>query len=111
MKLAFEPFDGRSFNDRDVWDLDSNNRIVGFIASGRQNPGIYISLFDEKYTTTVDTFPECRGFVEGVEKVLNHMMSLASESNLSEVKPQYEALSQVLRAAGRSNPTQRGDGT
>ena len=89
MKLAFEPFDGRSFNDREVRDMDSNNRIVGFIASGRQTAGIHISLFDGRYTTTVPTFLECRGFVEGVEKVINHMVSLADEGNLGGVKPQY----------------------
>jgi hypothetical protein len=88
MKLAFEPFDGRTFTDRDVRDMDSNNRVVGFIASGRQTPGIHISLFDGKYTATVPKFEECRGFVEGVEKVLNHMASLASESTPG-VKPQY----------------------
>ena len=91
MRLAFEPFDGRAFNDRDVRDMDSNNRVVGFIASGRQTPGIHISLFDGRYTTAVSTFLECRGFVEGVEKVINHMMSLADESNLGGVKPQYVA--------------------
>jgi hypothetical protein len=48
MKLAFEPFDGRTFTDRDVRDMDANDRVVGFIALGRQTPGIHISLFDGK---------------------------------------------------------------
>jgi hypothetical protein len=82
MKLSFEWFDGRSFSDREVRDMDLNNRVVGFIASGRQSPGIHISLFDGRYTTTVSCFEECRGFVEGVEKVLDHMTSIAGESTL-----------------------------
>jgi hypothetical protein len=88
MKLAFEPFDGRTFTDRDVRDMDANDRVVGFIASGRQKPGIHISLFDGKYTATVPIFEECRGFVAGVEKVLNHMGSLVNEGAPG-VKPQY----------------------
>jgi hypothetical protein len=90
MKLAFEPFDGRTFTDRDIRDMDSNNRVVGWIASGRQTSGIHVSLFDDRYTTAVSTFCECRGFVEGVEKVLNHMASLENESTPG-VKPQYLA--------------------
>ena len=88
MKLSFEPFDGRTFADRDICDMDSNNRVVGFIASGRQEPGIHVSLFDGRYTTIVPRFEECRGFVEGVEKVLNHMAALAGEKTPG-IKPQY----------------------
>jgi hypothetical protein len=88
MKLAFKRFDGRSFNDHEIRDIDSHDRVVGWIASGRQTSGIHINLFDGKYTTTVPCFEECRGFVEGVEKVLNHMMSLTNES-VPGPKPQY----------------------
>jgi hypothetical protein len=81
MKLTFEPFDGRSFNDRDILDEDIN-QVVGWIASGRSlNPGIHISLFDGKYKKTTATYPECVGFVKGVESVLNHMTATTSKAD------------------------------
>lgn len=88
MKLAFEPFDGRTCTDRDIGGMDSNSRIVGFITAGRQKHGIHISHFEGRCTSTVPRFEECRGFMKGVEKVLNHMAGLVSEST-SGTKPQY----------------------
>lgn len=79
-------FDARSYNDRSVFDVDADNRVIGFIATGRQNIGIHISLFDGRYKATVSTYDECCGFVEGVESVLNHL--LGGESTPGR-KPQY----------------------
>jgi hypothetical protein len=76
MRLKFDPFDGRSWNFRDIIDEDTG-KMVGHIRSngvGFTNiGGIEISLFDDKYRTTVSTYKECRGFVAGVQSVLNHM--------------------------------------
>jgi hypothetical protein len=76
MKLSFETFDGRKRNDLDI--LDEVGRKMGWIASrtrrNRYEANIHINLFDGKYTNSVHTIKDCRGFVEGVEKVLNHVM-------------------------------------
>ena len=82
MKLQFEPFDGRSFNDRDVFDAETN-RVVGWIASGRQSAGIHIHLFDGKYDTTVSTYQECIGYVNGVAAALNRMTDPANYLGLA----------------------------
>ena len=73
MQLSFQPFDGRSYNIRDVIDKDTD-RVVGYIRS-KSSPlrGIEISLFDGKYATNVSTYEECMGFVKGVNMVLSHM--------------------------------------
>jgi hypothetical protein len=76
MQLNFKPFDGRSWNQINVLDEDSN-RIVGTIKSkSSMLPGIRISLFDKKYEATVDNYYECLGFVRGVQTVLNRMTSV-----------------------------------
>jgi hypothetical protein len=76
MRLKFDHFDGRRWNLKDVIDEDTGKK-VGFIRSdgvGFTNlGGIEISLFDNKYRTTVSSYKECLGFVRGVESVLNHM--------------------------------------
>jgi len=81
MKLTFQVFDGRRFNVVDVYDQDTNE-IVGHIRSegvGFGNyGGIEISLFDGKYRATLNRYEECRGFVRGVESVLNHMTWIKS---------------------------------
>jgi hypothetical protein len=41
---------------------------VGFAGGG----GIFISLFDGKYTTCVNRYDQCWGFIHGIETVLNH---------------------------------------
>jgi hypothetical protein len=82
MRLTFEPFDGRSWNVKSVIDQDTG-REVGFIHSnGSGNGGgIFVSLFDNKYATTVHHYEECRGFVKGVEAVLDHMVSAKDQSD------------------------------
>jgi hypothetical protein len=76
MRLTFQVFDGRRFNMVDVYDEDTND-IVGHIQSDGvgfgNSGGIEISLFDGKYRTMLNRYEECRGFVRGVEAVLNHM--------------------------------------
>jgi hypothetical protein len=79
MKLNFNWFDGRSFNDLDVVDEDTD-QVVGWIASGRQS-GIHIYLFDGKYKKVVSTYKECRGFVDGVQEVLDHMTATAVKAD------------------------------
>ncbi|RTE92833.1 hypothetical protein [Bradyrhizobium sp. LVM 105] len=76
MKLVFKWFDARSYNDREVFDAAANNKVVGFIATGRQDIGIHISLFDGNYKIRTSTYDECCGFVEGVESVLNHLLGV-----------------------------------
>jgi hypothetical protein len=78
MRLKFEPFDGRRWNARDIIDEDTGKKVghirsngVGFTNYG----GIDISLFDDKYQTTVSSYKECCGFVLGVQAVLRHMTS------------------------------------
>jgi hypothetical protein len=76
MLLKFDQFDGRSRNVRDIIDEDTG-KMVGHIQSRgvgfENNGGIDISLFDDQYRTTVSSIQECRGFVLGVQSVLNHM--------------------------------------
>ena len=76
MHLKFDHFDGRSRVSRDIIDEDTG-KIVGHIRSNgvgfTNNGGIEIYLFDHKYRNTVSSYPECRGFVLGVQSVLNHM--------------------------------------
>jgi hypothetical protein len=76
MHLRFDPFDGRSRNVREIIDEDTG-KMVGHIQSRgvgfENNGGIDISLFDDKYRTTVNSYKECRGFMLGVQAVLNHM--------------------------------------
>jgi|tagenome__1003787_1003787.scaffolds.fasta_scaffold20277220_1 hypothetical protein len=56
---------------------DETGKTVGSIrtnAVGLGNGGgIAVSLFDGKYQTEVKSKDECRGFILGVQAVLNHM--------------------------------------
>jgi hypothetical protein len=76
LTFDFDGLDGRRMNCLDVIDQDTG-KIVGHIMSegnGRYSSGgIKISLFDGKYSITVDNREKCWGFVKGVEAVLNHM--------------------------------------
>jgi hypothetical protein len=74
MRLTFKHFDGRGPCNIAVIDEDTGNRVgeiscdgVGFAGSG----GILISLFGERYSATVHSLHECRGFIRGVETALN----------------------------------------
>ena len=78
MRLKYEPFDGRQTNYLPVIDEDSGQEVgsirsdgVGFAGGG----GIEVSLFGGKYAITVKSSEQCRGFVNGVEAVLNEMTS------------------------------------
>lgn len=79
MRLKFDAFDGRSHSVRDVIDEDTG-KTVGFIQTGAvgfgNSGGIAISLFDGKYKIEVNRYEECRGFVLGVQTVLNHMIRI-----------------------------------
>jgi hypothetical protein len=78
MRLKFEPFDGRSHCFRDVID-EETGKTVGLIKTGAVGPGnvggIEISLFDGKYRAFFNRSEECKGFILGVQAVLNHMTS------------------------------------
>jgi hypothetical protein len=76
MRLTFKPFDGRRKSYRAIIDEISGQHVgsiqsdgVGFAGYG----GIDVSLFDGKYSITVNRYEECWGFVKGVEAVLNHL--------------------------------------
>ena len=78
MRLTFPHFDARQSNCVSVTDQDTGQQIgyissdgVGFAGFG----GIYISLFGDRYRTTVNTYQQCCGVVKGVELVLSHMIS------------------------------------
>ena len=76
MRLKFDPFDGRGRNLRYIIDEDTGKRVGHIYSNGvgfENTGGIDISLFDNKYRTTVSSYKECRGIVLGVQSVLNHM--------------------------------------
>ena len=81
MRLTFEPFDRRYLGVLDVIDQDTGKEVgyiivngVGFVGGG----GIEVSLFDGKYQTSAHRYEEVRGFINGVEAVLNHMTRIQS---------------------------------
>jgi hypothetical protein len=81
MRLKFKWFDARRRNVEDVTDLDTG-KVVGHIQSHgvgfENNGGIDISMFDGKYTASVNRYDACVGFVLGVETVLNHMTKIGA---------------------------------
>jgi hypothetical protein len=83
MRLTSEHFDGRHEKYIDIVDQDTG-KTVGHIRSHgsgfNRYGGMDIWLFGGKYTTSLNPYEgDCqrfaRGFVEGVEAVLNHMTS------------------------------------
>jgi hypothetical protein len=97
MRLEFDVSPHRSFDGRrsgdylDVIDRDTGKK-VGYIRSNGVGysyggGGIFITLFDGKYSDTLNKFEECWGFIKGVEAVLNHLTEIqdphtqADESN------------------------------
>jgi hypothetical protein len=77
MRLYFEEFSAHRKAFHPIRDGDTGEQVgciqtfgVGFAGSG----GIFISLFDAKYTACVNRYDECWGFVHGIETVLNHML-------------------------------------
>ncbi|QOZ26159.1 hypothetical protein [Bradyrhizobium sp. CCBAU 51753] len=89
MYLVFDRFDGRNYGSHEIRDLDQGGKTVGEILTGRQSPGIHISLLAGKYKTAVGDYGECRGFIAGVEAVLRHMTSTDDGSAVHGAKPQY----------------------
>lgn len=79
MRLRFDHFDGRGWHSREVIDEDTGE-TVGFIQSNGvgfgNSGGIDISLFAGKYRASVNKYDECRGFILGVQSVLNHMVAI-----------------------------------
>jgi hypothetical protein len=101
MRLKVPNFDGRKWGYQDIIDEESG-KTVGYIrcnGTGFTNyGGIEISLFDDKYRTTVNSRSECCGFVKGVETVLNRMTSIDDgrrrlERALDEAKEQLSNFS------------------
>lgn len=89
MRLKFQAFDGRSWNHIPVVDEDTGNE-VGFVHSDGVGPykvgGIRVSLFGGKYSAYLNRFDECRGFVMGVEAVLDHVVALTDVIDPAEAK-------------------------
>jgi len=78
MRLKVPYFDGRKWGYEEIIDEDTG-KTVGHIrcnGTGSGDGGIEISLFDKKYRATVNSRPECYGFVKGVETVLNRITSI-----------------------------------
>jgi hypothetical protein len=79
MRLIFEEFDGRGSHFVPVVDQDTGQQI-GYIDSAGTGyagfGGMRVSLFDGKYTAQLNRKAECKGFVRGVEAVLNHMVAV-----------------------------------
>ena len=88
LNLTFATFDGRRFSCVDVIDKNTCKKI-GYIRSDGNSfgssGGIFISLFDGKYRTSVNSRLECWGFIKGVEAVLNHMTSIGVTKSECEV--------------------------
>jgi hypothetical protein len=78
MRLTFKAFDGRGVHHVDIVDQETGKK-VGYIRSCGVGPdssgGMYIALFGERYVGHVNRYEECKGFVQGVEVVLNHLTS------------------------------------
>jgi len=90
MRLTFPFFDGRSRNYAAVIDEDTGEE-VGYIESSGSDPyrsaGMTVSLFDGKYRIDdADRYEECRGFVRGVEAVLNHMVHVRERPKPSDIE-------------------------
>lgn len=74
MQLSFPKRDNRSHFGRHDQIIDQETgEVVGHVDSEREY-GRRVSLFDGKYSATVDTHDQAWGFVKGVEAVLNHMI-------------------------------------
>lgn len=86
MRIDVPVADGRSHvagHQYDVKDLDSG-KTVGWIYSrqgetwgSKRTPSWRIELFAGKYVGKFERWEECVAFAEGVEAVLNHMVSTA----------------------------------
>ena len=75
MKLSFPKRDNRSHHGRNDPVTDEHTgEIVGYVNSQREF-GRFVSLFDGKYSASLDTHDAAWGFVKGVEAVLDHMVS------------------------------------
>ena len=79
MQLEFDHFDGRSHTSREVIDRVTG-RVVGHIQSNAvgfgNSGGIRVTLFDGKYATELNSRDEVRGFIRGVQAVLNHVVRI-----------------------------------
>jgi hypothetical protein len=79
MILTFKEFDGRGRHYSAVVDEDTGQE-VGYVGSGGVGTyrvgGIQVSLFGGKYQGWLHTLDQCRGFLKGVEAVLEHMTRL-----------------------------------
>jgi hypothetical protein len=83
MRLTFPKFDARGHASENVTDEESGT-VVGSISSnavGFSNyGGIRVSLFQGKCRAELHSYPECVGFVKGVETVLNHVIGSQSKT-------------------------------
>jgi len=79
MRLKVPYFDGRKWGYEEIIDEDTGKTVGHIRCNGTGSAGdggIEISLFDKKYRATVNSRPECYGFVKGVEAVLNRITSI-----------------------------------
>ena len=77
MHLTFKKFDGRSPSLVPVIDQETGDQVGRIWSNGvgaDRYGGIEISLFEGRYTATVNRQDECWGFIKGVEAVLNHLL-------------------------------------
>ncbi len=80
MRLWFERFDGRGPHSEPVIDTDTGKEVGRVSSHGvgmDRNGGIFVSLYDGKYTTgRIRRMDEAWGFVKGVEAVLKRVSRL-----------------------------------
>ena len=77
MRLVYEHFDARGRHHKSIID-QGTGKPVGEIYSGGSGPesrfGIRVSLFGDIYREEFLSHDEVKGFLKGVEAVLNHML-------------------------------------
>ena len=87
MRLTFEDFNASGRRNKPIIDQDTGKK-VGEIRSRGSGPdssgGIYVYLFDGRYEAELSNRDECKGFIKGVEAVLNQMLDQMLGSALSQ---------------------------
>jgi hypothetical protein len=78
MRLTFKPFDGRTPDIIPIIDEETGKEAGSITATGTGDlsVGIVVSILDGRYKATLNRRDECRGFVKGVEVVLNEVACL-----------------------------------
>jgi hypothetical protein len=87
MRLTFEDFDGRGRHHKPIIDQDTGKKVGEILSGGSNSPNfIRVSLFDGRYEEELYTRDECKGFIKGVEAVLNHILDEMLGSALAQHK-------------------------